>query len=151
MRIDNNYIVIPCDCSSLDHAVIYNSGNFGSGDPFIVIRYPLYVETINPLAIIKNIIKRRFEFSFNIVLDAPYFSMIEYLWKISFPNKIFEYEVMECDPHWKLCFIKSKLTLGFKPSLAQMVSYLWHGVLEYSFEIFIDRDGPSAARYEKIY
>jgi hypothetical protein len=151
MRNVEDFTVIPCDCGGLDHAVILNASNFRGKDMCLLIRYPLYLATLSPLARIKNILKRRFKFEFNIVLDAPYFPLVEYLWRISFPGKTFEYEVMENHPHWKLYFITSKLTLGFKPTAEQMFTYLYRGVLEYPFEVFIDKDGPSGSSYEKIY
>lgn len=151
MRNNEDFIVIPCDCADLDHAMIYTASQFQGGDNYIVIRFPLYHENKNPLTRFNNIRKGRFEFTFNITLEAAYFPLVEYFWKISFPGKTFEYEVWDNDPHWKLYFIQSKLTLGFRLPIEKIVYYLRYGVIEYPFEIFIDKDGPSASRYEKIY
>ncbi len=150
MRRNDEYYVIPCDCGTFEHSVVYHVSQFENHSPYIVIRFPLYLRSINPLTRIKNVMRGKFEFEFNITLDAIYFPLVEYLWKISFPKRIFEYEVMECFPHWKIYLINSRITLRFRPSFEQVVSYLRYGVLEHAFEIFIDEDGPTPSRYEKI-
>jgi hypothetical protein len=152
MRNVEDFVVVPCDCGSLDHAVIFCASNFKGRDISLLIRFPLYTKTLSPLRRIKNVLKRRFEFTFNMTVDALYFPLIEYFWRISFPGKTFEYSVLENHPHWKLYLMESKLTLKLRHmSLDQVVYYLRYGVLEYPFEIFIDEEGPSGASYEIIY
>ena len=151
MGRDDTYIVIPCDCGTLDHCVIFVASKFMDNDLHLLIRFPIYHEAGNALQRFKNIMKRRFKFTFNVVLDSRYFSLFRYLWLISFPNRIFEYSAMEYHNQWKIYLSESEITLGYLPSISQIIEYLIYGVIERPLEIFIDKEGPIPNDYVQLF
>jgi len=150
MRQKNDFVIIPCDCGTLDHSVIYVASIYGSNDISLLIRFPLYHKAESFLQRFKNVMRQRYKFFFNATIDGDYFNLFQYLWKISFPDRIFEYSVMEYEGHWKLCFSESEIVLKYRPTLSQLVDYFRYGVIERSLEIFIDKDGPTPNDWVKI-
>ena len=150
MRQKNDFVIIPCDCGTLDHSVIYVATKFSDGDINLLIKFPLYHASESFLQRFKNVMRRRFNFTFNITMDGDFFYLFQYLWKISFPDRIFEFSVMENEGHWKLCFSESEIVLKYRPTLSQLVDYFRYGVIERSLEIFIAKDGPIPNDWVKI-
>jgi hypothetical protein len=147
MRTINDFAIVPCDCGTLDHSVVCMVTKFSNADISLLIKFPLYHKAESFLQRFKNVMRQRYKFTFNLTIDGDYFNLFQYLWKISFPDRVFEYSVMECEGHWKLCFSESEIVLKYRPTLSQLVDYFRYGVIERPLEIYIDKDGPTPNDY----